>query len=199
VLFYIKNSKLFSANGGLKKVESGGLDPALFWADHKWNTEWQKNTSQNRKILLASAHLFQLLVPHYREWPYLKPKPSLVRLNRLRIGVGLFRSTMHKWGLVPSVNYKCGAEEQTDDHILASCYLYQSPNGKLGLAALDDDTVDWLKRTALNIWWQDRVDWLKRTALNIWWQDRPKRRRRMPWVRAAIGIRLDDAVLHDKL
>jgi len=24
----------------------------------------------------------------------------------------------------------------------------------------------------------DTVDWLKRTALNIWWQDRPKRRRR---------------------
>jgi len=25
-------------------------------------------------------------------------------------------------------------------------YLYHPPNGRLGLAALDDDTVDWLKR-----------------------------------------------------
>jgi len=44
-----------------------------------------------------------------------------------------------------------GAEEQTADHILASCLLYHRTNGTLGLAALDDNTVDWLKRTALNI------------------------------------------------
>jgi len=55
---------------------------------------------------------------------------------------------MHKWGLVPSANCRCGAEEQTADHILASCSLYHPSNGKLGLAALDDDTVDWLKTTS---------------------------------------------------
>jgi len=32
-----------------------------------------------------------------------------------------------------------------------SCPLYHPPNGTLGLAALDNDTVDWLKRTVLNI------------------------------------------------
>jgi len=32
---------------------------------------------------------------------------------------------------------------------LASCLLYHPPNGTLGLADLDDDTVDWLKRTTL--------------------------------------------------
>jgi len=78
--------------------------------------------------------------------------PSWVRLNRLRTGVGLFRSTMHKWYLMPSANCRCGAEEQTADYILASCPLYHPPNGTLGMAALDDDTVDWLKRTTLNIW-----------------------------------------------
>jgi len=40
-------------------------------------------------------------------------RPYWVRLNRLRYtGVGLFCSTMHKWGLVPSANCGCGAEEQ---------------------------------------------------------------------------------------
>jgi len=59
---------------------------------------------------------------------------------------------MHKWGLVSLANCRCGAEEQTADYILASCPLYYPPNGKLGLVALDDDTVqDWLKTTALNI------------------------------------------------
>jgi len=70
-----------------------------------------------------------------------------VRLNRLRTEVGLFRSTMRKWGLVPSANCKCRAEEQTANHT-ASCLLYHPLNGTLGLAALDDDTdVDWLKTT----------------------------------------------------
>jgi len=64
---------------------------------------------------------------------------------------------MHKWGLVPSANCRCGrAEEQTADHILAFCPLYHPPNGTLGLA----------------------VDWLQTTELCIWWQNRPKRRRR---------------------
>jgi len=58
---------------------------------------------------------------------------------------------MHKWGLVPSANCRCGAEEQTADHMLASCPLYYPPNATLDLVALDDGTVDWLKRTALNI------------------------------------------------
>jgi len=54
---------------------------------------------------------------------------------------------MHKWGLVPSANGRSGAEEQTANHILASCPLYHPPNGTLGLGALDDVTVKWLKRT----------------------------------------------------
>jgi len=97
-----------------------------------------------------------LSLPHiyFISWPITTgnalPKPFWVRLNRLRTGVGLFRSTMHKWGLVPSANCSCGTE-QTADHMLASCPLYQPPNGTLGLAAPDNDTVDWLKTTALNI------------------------------------------------
>jgi len=53
---------------------------------------------------------------------------------------------------VPSANYICGAEKQTADHILGSCPLYHLLNGTLGLAALDDGTVDWLQTTTLSIW-----------------------------------------------
>jgi len=35
------------------------------------------------------------------------------------------------------------------DQKLASCPLYHRPKGRLGFAALDDDTVGWLQRTAL--------------------------------------------------
>jgi len=61
---------------------------------------------------------------------------------------------MHKkWGLMPSANCSCGAEEQTADHILASCPLYHPPNGTLGLVALGYDTVEWLQTTTFSIWW----------------------------------------------
>jgi len=51
---------------------------------------------------------------------------------------------------VLSANCRYGAEEQMADYILASCPLYHHQNGTHGLAALDD-TVDWLKTTALSI------------------------------------------------
>ena len=44
------------------------------------------------------------------------PRPSWVRLNRLRTGVGRFQSSMHKCGLAPTSNCECGAVEQTADH-----------------------------------------------------------------------------------
>jgi len=50
---------------------------------------------------------------------------------------------------VPLANCNCGAEEQTANHIIASCPLYHPPNGTLDLVALDDDNVDWLKTTEL--------------------------------------------------
>jgi len=77
------------------------------------------------------------------------PRSSWVRLNCLCTGIGLFCSTKHKWGLVPSTNCRCEAEEQMADHVLAFCPMYHPPNETLGLAALDDDTVDWLQTTEL--------------------------------------------------
>ena len=72
------------------------------------------------------------------------PRQAWVRLNRLRTGVGRFRSSMHKWGLAPSAACECGAEEQTADHVILECPLYRAPNGSHGLLSVDDDTVTWL-------------------------------------------------------
>ena len=53
------------------------------------------------------------------------PRTSWVMLNRLRIGVGCFHSSMYKWSLAPSPNCECGAIEQTSDHAISSCLMYQ--------------------------------------------------------------------------
>jgi len=84
---------------------------------------------------------------------------KLPRHTRLCTGVGLFRSSMHKSGLVPPANYRCGIEKQTADHILASCLLYHPPNGTLGLYHPPNGT---LGLVALNV---DAVDWLKKKSI----------------------------------
>jgi len=137
----LRHPFILAALEQLKDLDKSNLT-AVFWADHKWNTEWQKNTFHLHTFIPSTGPSPLGMTLH---------RPSWVRLNHLPTGVGLFRSTMHNWGLVPSVNYRCGAEEQTADHILAFCPLYHPPNGALGLAAFDDDTVDWLQTTELCI------------------------------------------------
>jgi len=73
-------------------------------AKHQWNTELQKNTSRLHKFIPSHGPLTTGNNPTYSSW---------VRLNRLRTGVGLFRSTMHKWGLVSSANCRCGANNRS--------------------------------------------------------------------------------------
>jgi len=59
------------------------------WAAYKWIWNGQKNTSR----------LYTFIPSPGPSPPRMTlPKPYWVRLNRLRIGVGLFRSTMNKWG-----------------------------------------------------------------------------------------------------
>ena len=79
------------------------------------------------------------------------PRTAWVRLNRLRTGVGLFRSTMYKWGMAPTAACECGAEEQTADHIITTCPMYRYPNGAQGLAQTDDNLLKWLSETCPTI------------------------------------------------
>ena len=112
---------------------------AASWADHRWSMEWQGSTSR----------LHHAFIPDVSTSPpgMHFPRPAWVRLNRLRTGVGLFRSTMHRWGMAPTAACECGAEEQTADHVITSCPIYSHPNGARGLAAVDESLLTWLSDT----------------------------------------------------
>jgi len=58
------------------------------------------------------------------------PRAAWVRLNRLRTGVGRFRSCLSK--------HECGAEEQTVDHVVLQCSIHRPLHG---LTVLDDGTI----------------------------------------------------------
>jgi len=48
------------------------------------------------------------------------PRTAWVRLNRLRTGVGRFRSCLYKWGMAPSAVCECGAEKQKSRPMMRS-------------------------------------------------------------------------------
>ncbi|CAJ1069781.1 NAD kinase-like isoform X2 [Xyrichtys novacula] len=49
-------------------------------------------------------------------------------LNRLRTGVGRFKTSMKKSGLVDSAAYECGDPEWTADHTISTYPLYRPPS-----------------------------------------------------------------------
>jgi len=78
------------------------------------------------------------------------PRRAQVRLNRLRTGVGRFRSWLYKWRMASSAACECGAE-QTVDHVVLQCPIHRPPHGLHGLTVLDDETIEWLLNTCPEI------------------------------------------------
>jgi hypothetical protein len=114
---------------------------AARWADHRWSSERDNIPPRLRDFIpdASSPTGFGL------------PRKAWVRLNRLRTGVGRFRSSMHRWGLAANAACECGAENQTADHIISSCPIYRAPDGTHGLSVLDDESVTWLLETCPDI------------------------------------------------
>ena len=78
------------------------------------------------------------------------PRHQWTMLNRLRTGVGRFKSSMKKWGLSNSAACECGEPEQTAEHLITDCSLY-SPPSEAGLFTLGPETRAWLNDTELTI------------------------------------------------
>ena len=112
------------------------------WTNLKWKTEYCEGASK--------LHAF---VPQTGARPVGMglPRAAWVKLNRLWTGVGRFHSSMHKWGLAPSLNCECGASEQTADHVLTAYSIHQVPHGARGLTVLDDKTRCWLNDITASI------------------------------------------------
>ena len=82
---------------------------AAQWSNLTWDTEYSKSMSA-----------LYVYIPRVTTRPIgmSLTRTAWVKLNRLRIGVGRFGSSMHKWGLVSSAKCECGASEPTADHII---------------------------------------------------------------------------------
>ena len=78
------------------------------------------------------------------------PRQQWTLLNRLRTGVGRFKSSMKKWGLADSAACQCGASEQTVEHIMTTCPLYRPPS-EARLFDLGPEMLAWLHATELDL------------------------------------------------
>jgi len=78
------------------------------------------------------------------------PTRAWVRLNRLRTGVGRFRSCLHKWGMAPSAACECGAWWGRTNR--QPCRPPMSnPSTSQRTARPDDETTEWLLKTCPEI------------------------------------------------
>ena len=83
---------------------------------------------------------------------------------------------LHKWGLAPSPNCKCGASEQTADHVLTACRIHRAPHGARGLVVLDDETRWWFNNTIYEssaIWGSKRINPRPQSCLCLTWSECP--------------------------
>ena len=114
------------------------------WAENALGAEWWKHTSRLRAVVSD---------PGPKPLGMALARPTWVKFNHLRTGVGRFRSNMHKWGLAQSMTCECGAEEQTADHIILDCPLppYHALSWLHGLAVLGDNTITWLLQSCPDI------------------------------------------------
>ena len=112
------------------------------WKNYKWKTEYCENASRLRVFVPGTGA---------RPVGISLPRAAWVKLNRLRTGIGRFHSSMHKWGLAHSPNYKCGAPEQTVEHVLTAFPIHRAPHGARGLTVLDDETRCWLNNITASI------------------------------------------------
>ena len=108
-------------------------------ADHSWSIGWREGTSR--------LHSFFLNCGRPSTWNGAS-QTCRVRLNRLRTGVGLFRSLLHKWGMASTASCECWVEEQTADYIITSCPIYCHPNGIRGLLTVNESLARWLFDTS---------------------------------------------------
>ena len=112
------------------------------WTNHKWKTEYCENASRLRAFVPRTGA---------RPVEMGLPRAAWVKLNRLQTGVGRFHSSMHKWGLARSPNCKCGASEQTADHVLKACPIHRAPHVARGMTVLDNETRCCLNNTTASI------------------------------------------------
>ena len=137
----------------LEPVEANSSDDnnksAALWAGHQWNAEWLENTTRLRTF-----------IPDIGNQPtgMALPRTVWVRLNRLRTGVGRFRSCLYKWGMVRSAACQCSAEEQIVEYVVLHLPIHLRPYGAHGLTVLDDETTEWLLNTCPEIWCGQAVD-----------------------------------------
>jgi len=79
------------------------------------------------------------------------PRRAWVWLSHLRTGVGRFSSCLYKWSMASSATCECGAEEQTVAHVVLQCPIHRPPHGLHDLTVLDDETIEWLLNSCLEI------------------------------------------------
>ena len=134
------NSSLRTIFGRLKLTPVYQL-PALTGIAHVGIRRKAATLALARKAVKHDWHILHDTTKN--EVPPSPPCRIKTILDRLRTGVGQYRSSTKKWGLADSAACECGEPKQTADHIINSCPLHRSPS-EAGLYEIGPLTRAWL-------------------------------------------------------
>ena len=116
---------------------------AAQWADHQWNAEWADNPTRLRTLIPdTGTHKPGMTLP----------KRALVRLNRLRTGVGRYdpASTNGVWSPLRPVSV---VQNKPSTMSSSTVQSIDPPTDYTAhcLTVLDDETTEWLLNTCPDI------------------------------------------------
>ena len=111
------------------------------WIHNTCKENWTKNISRLHSFVinvgpLSTGHELNQL--------------SWVWLICLCTGIKQFRSLMYKWKVTTTAVCDCGTEQQTPEHLLYQCPIYNLAS-KNELSVLNGNTIDWLLNVCPNI------------------------------------------------
>ena len=101
-----------------------------------WTSNWEAFVGQNKHLVSDPTTAVRGMDIPRREW---------TSVNRFRTGVGRCNYWRHKWGQTLDQSCDCGVDMQSLNHVVNDCPLRSYSGGLVGLHALDEDALSWLR------------------------------------------------------
>ena len=111
-----------------------------------WTSNWEAFNGQNKHLVSDPTLAVRGTDISIKEWTI---------VNRFCTGVGRCNYWRYKWGQTLDQSCDCGVDMQSMNHVLNGYPLRYYSSGLVGLHALDEDALSWLRELDFAPWQGD--------------------------------------------
>uniref|UniRef100_A0A6M2DJW2 Putative rna-directed dna polymerase from mobile element jockey-like isoform x3 n=1 Tax=Xenopsylla cheopis TaxID=163159 RepID=A0A6M2DJW2_XENCH len=116
-----------AANSGDESLYLIPASDLKFMVKNKGIKQWQYEYSVSIQV---KGKLYSKIEPRVSQVPWFNNSPDnrkfITTMCRIRFGHTFLKSHLHRIGIAPDEDCKCGASKETLDHVLWECQLYMS-------------------------------------------------------------------------